>query len=85
MIMPLIRVCIARPPNEDGDIFLDLIEKTSMFQDAEISLIERPRDIPVSSGDKLLCELTRDGKDKFDARLVQKINEEKIMKKLLLL
>ena len=80
MIMPLIRVCIARPPNEDGDIFLDLIEKTSMFQDAEISLIERPRDIPVSSGDKLLCELTRDGKDKFDARLVQKINEEKIKK-----
>ena len=77
MIVPLIRVCIARPPNEDGDIFLDLIEEISIFRNVEISLIERPRDIPISGGDKLLCELTRNGNSNFEARLVQKINEEK--------
>ncbi|MGB0635126.1 MAG: RNB domain-containing ribonuclease, partial [Paracoccaceae bacterium] len=80
IIVPLIRVCIARPPNENGDIFLDLLEEISIFRNVEISLIERPRDIPVSGGDKLLCELTRNGNSNFDARLVQKINEEKIKK-----
>ena len=80
MILPPIRACIARPPNEDGDIFLDLIDEMSIFHNAQIFLIEKPRDIPVSGGDKLLCELTPSGKDNFEARLVQKINEDKIKK-----
>ena len=63
-VIPSTVICIVKGPDKDGDIFLDLLDWSEGEEIPKIFYFERSGSIPVSVGDRILCELTKvEGKD----------------------
>ena len=74
-VIPSTVICIVKGPDKDGDIFLDLLDWSEGEEIPKIFYFERSGSIPVSVGDRILCELTKvEGKDyHYEAKLIRRI------------
>ena len=74
-VIPSTVICIVKGPDKDGDIFLDLRDWSEGEEIPKIFYFERSGSIPVSVGDRILCELTKvEGKDyHYEAKLIRRI------------
>ena len=76
-VIPSTVICIVKGPDKDGDIFLDLLDWSEGEEIPKIFYFERSGSIPVSVGDRILCELTKvEGKDyHYEAKLIRRISK----------
>ena len=76
-VIPSTVICIVKGPDKDGDIFLDLLNWSEGEEIPKIFYFERSGSIPVSVGDRILCELTKvEGKDyHYEAKLIRRISK----------
>lgn len=76
-VIPSTVICIVKGPDKDGDIFLDLLDCSEGEEIPKIFYFERSGSIPVSVGDRILCELTKvEGKDyNYEAKLIRRISK----------
>ena len=76
-VIPSTAICIVKGPDKDGDIFLDLLDWSEGEEIPKIFYFERSGSIPVSVGDRILCELTKvEGKDyHYEAKLIRRISK----------
>lgn len=76
-VIPSTVICIVKGPDKDGDIFLDLLDWSEGEEIPKIFYFERSGSIPVSVGDRILCELTKvKGKDyHYEAKLIRRISK----------
>jgi ribonuclease R len=76
-VIPSTVICIVKGPDKDGDIFLDLLDLSEGEEIPKIFYFERSGSIPVSVGDRILCELTKvEGKDyHYEAKLIRRISK----------
>jgi ribonuclease R len=76
-VIPSTVICIVKGPDKDGDIFLDLLDWSEGEEIPKIFYFERSGSIPVSVGDRILCELTKvEGKDyHYEAKLRRRISK----------
>ena len=76
-IVPSTTICVVKAPDKDGDIFLNLLDWSERKEIPKIFYFERSGSIPVSVGDRILCELTKvEGKDyHYEAKLIRRISK----------
>lgn len=77
-------ICIAKVPDKDGDIFLDLLDFPDRKEMPKIFYSEKSSITPVFEGDRILCALTKvEGKDyHYEAKLIRRIPKKNNLSKI---
>ena len=77
-------ICIAKVPDKDGDIFLDLLDFPDRKEMPKIFYSEKSSITPVFEGDRILCALTKvKGKDyHYEAKLIRKFPKKNNLSKI---
>jgi len=82
--IPSTAICIAKAPDKDGDIFLDLLDFLDRKEMPKIFYSEKRSITPVFAGDRILCALTKvEGKDyHYEAKLIRRIPKKNNLSKI---
>jgi len=82
--IPSTAICIAKVPDKDGDVFLDLLDFLDRKEMPKIFYSEKRSITPVFAGDRILCALTKvEGKDyHYEAKLIRRIPKKNNLSKI---